>query len=457
MADHRHPRPESSEARRPIARHLLIVLAACLLVTISLGPRAAGSAELSGSPAPGTTPVPTAGASPDTALTLSPAPADPGSAATASEGPPDDDDVDEEYAEEDEFGLAEIYPSCVNRDRRAEAQVNSSGWDTTRGGLVWTLERDGVEIIREPFESFDGEYMGPHHLDDLEVGRYTLLVITAIGGQLVDWMDFEILECVTAAGGCRGVTFTNPPGNPALDITYGAGEDDESDDEPFDDRRTFTLPAGQSRTVSTQRRIVGWEASRVFPKTQRKSFGGEEYDLGVSQHCGETMTRATIRCAAGARATVDFRFSPPRDLPVQFKLLDFHEPVASGPVGSDRHLRLTLPSSDGLYSLRAYTADAVLPYDLMYFEVEPCLRVQPICRGLILTNPHEYATYTVRYFVDDGPHTTIKIGAGRTKQITVPEGSAVTWTRPHGSEVDGWPEFLVSEPEGGTSSPRSRC
>ena len=262
MADHRPPpRPESSKARRPIARQWLIVLAACLLVAISLGPRAADSTELSGSPAPGTTPVPTAGAFPDTALTLAPAPADPGSAATASEGPPDDDDIDEEHAEEDEFGLAEIYPSCVNRDRRAEAQVNSSGWDTTRGRLVWTLERDGVEIIREPFESFDGEYMGPHHLDDLEVGRYTLLVITAIGGQLVDWMDFEILECVTAVGGCRGVTFTNPPGNPALDITYGAGEDDESDDEPFDDRRTFTLPAGQSRTVSTQRRIVGWEAS----------------------------------------------------------------------------------------------------------------------------------------------------------------------------------------------------
>ena len=427
-----------------------------MLAAISLGPLAAERTEQSRSPALTSAVTPTADdASPDTALALSPAPADPGSGAPASEKPLDDDDIDEE--DEDEVGLADIYPSCVTVDRRAEAQVNSNAWDTAHGALVWTLERNGTEIIREPFESYEGEYLGPHHLDDLEVGRYTLLVITAVGGQLIDWIDFEILDCVTAVSGCRSVTFTNPPGNPALDITYGAGEDDESDDEPFDDRRTFTLPAGESRAVSTQRRVVGWEASRVFPKGQRRSFGGEEYDLGVPKHCGETMTRATIRCAAGARATVDFRFSPPRDVPVQFKLLDFHELVASGTVGADRHLRLELRSSDGLYSLRAYTADAVLPYDLMYFEVEPCLRVQPTCSGLALTNPHEYATYIVRYRVDDGRHKTIKIGAGRTKRITVPEGSAVAWTRPQGSEVDGWPEFLMSTAEGGTARPLSRC
>jgi len=142
---------------------------------------------------------------------------------------------------------------------------------------------------------------------------------------------------------------------------------------------------------------------------------------------------------------------------VQFKFLDFHEPVASGTVGADRQLRLELPSSYGLYSLRAYTADAVLPYDLMYFEVEPCLRVRPTCRGLTLTNPHEYATYTVRYRVDDGRDKTIKIGAGKTKQITVPEGSAVTWTLQHGSHVEGWPEFLVGAAESGNASPLSRC
>ena len=453
MADRRLPRSESSKARRPTARHWPAFLAVGLVLALSLGSVAA--LTVSGSPGPGGAVQPSVGRSPDVALTLSPSPAEPRSA--ASPHPVDDDEIDDEDAEEDEFGLAGIDPSCVSSDRRAEAQVNSYGWDTSRGALVWTLEHDGVEVIREPFESFDGDYVGPHHLDDLEVGRYTLLVMTAVGGQLVDWIDFEILSCVTAVSGCRTVTFTNPLGNPALDLTYGAGEDDESDDEPFDDRRTFTLPAGQSRTVSTQRRVVGWEASRVFLKGHQRSFGGEEYDLGVSQHCGETMTRATIRCSADARATVDFSFSPPRGLPVQFKLLDFHEPVASGTVGADRQLRLELPSSYGLYSLRAYTADAVLPYDLMYFEVEPCLRVRPTCRGLTLTNPHEYATYTVRYRVDDGRDKTIKIGAGKTKRITVPEGSAVTWTLQHGSHVEGWPEFLVGAAESGNASPLSRC
>ena len=455
MADHRPSRPEATGAPRHRGRRpWLIVLAACLLVAVSLGPIFATPTKPSGS-APVSTAGSTADALPATTLTLSPAPARPGSRASPTDEPPGDE-IDEEYTE-DEFGLAEIYPSCVTRDRLAEAQVNSNEWTPPPGGLVWTLERDGMEVAREPFELYDGEYMGPHHLDDLDVGRYTLLVLTAVGGQLVDWIDFEILECVTAVSGCRSVTFTNPPGNPALDIAYGAGEDDESDDEPFDDKRTFTLPAGQSRTVSTQRRVVGWEASRVFLKGQRRSFGGEEYGEGVAQHCGETMTRANIRCSAGAGATVDFRFSPPRDLPAQFKLLDFHELVASGAVGADRHLRLELRSSDGLYSLRAYTADAVLPYDLMYFEVEPCLRVRPTCKGLTMANPHEYATYVVRYRVDGGADKTIKIRPGRTKRIAVPEGSAVTWSRPRGSEVEGWPEFVMSTPEGGTVSPLSRC
>jgi len=64
MADHRPPRLESSEARRPLARHWLSFLAAGLLVTISLGPMAADSPELSGSQAPGATVISTADASP---------------------------------------------------------------------------------------------------------------------------------------------------------------------------------------------------------------------------------------------------------------------------------------------------------------------------------------------------------------------------------------------------------
>ena len=87
---------------------------------------------------------------------------------------------------------------------------------------------------------------------------------------------------------------------------------------------------------------------------------------------------------ADARATVDRSFSPPRGLPVQFKLLDFHEPVASGTVGADRQLPLELPEQ-----LRALLAPrlhrgrrtAVRP-DVRRSGAVP--RVRPTCRGLTL-------------------------------------------------------------------------
>lgn len=431
-------------------RHWVALLAVGLLLATLLVPVA--GAERQG-PRAASTSSPVDGPSveaPTSPLTLSPRPADPASAEGLAEA---DEDFGEGY--DDEVGLVSVDTSCASRYRGAEAQVNSNEWDTSRGALVWTLERDGREIHREPFESFDGEYTGPHHLDDLESGRYTLLVLTAVGGQIIDWIDFEILECVSAVGGCRSVTFTNPAANPTLRVTYGAGDDDGSDDEPVDDRTSVTVPPGESRTVSTQRRIVGWEAWRVLPEQRRKSFGGEEWDLGVSQHCGDTMTRAAIRCASGARATADFWVRPPRDLPAQFKVIDFHELIDSGSVGSDRHLRLRLRPSD-LYSLRVYTKDAVLPYDLMYFAIEPCLRVQPTCDGVTLTNPHEYATYAVRYRIDDGREKTIKVGSGKTKPVRVPDGSVMTWTRPVGA-IEDWPEFVTGESDGGTAEPLSRC
>jgi hypothetical protein len=443
MTDHRY-HPELSGTRRRRARRGLSLVTVCAaLVAVVLLPKVEAPKERLSPPVAATTVTPAPHGSSEDILTLRSSP----------DGPPDDSSEEDDY--EDETGIADVYADCVTPDRLAEVQVNSGGWDTSEGDLIWTLELDGIEIFREPFAYSDGDYEGPHHLQDLRPGRYGLLVLTVDSGHLVDWIDFEVIECVTAEEGCRSVTFTNPPGNPALDVTYGQGEDDESDDEPYDDKRSFTLARGETRTVSTERRVVGWEAWGAGGAVLR-SFGGEDYQLGVSQHCGPTMTRANIRCDSGSRALVDFWFNPPRDQRAQFKIIDFHEVVATGTVADDHHLRVRLRAGD-LYSLRAYTAEAVLPYDLVYFGVDPCLRVRPTCRGLMLTNPHEYADYRVRYSVDNGRDRSLNVRAGKTKRIRVAPESKVTWRLDHDSSVEGWPEWSGSSDDGGTVTLPSRC
>ncbi|HEY5788486.1 MAG TPA: hypothetical protein VIT65_27315 [Microlunatus sp.] len=352
-------------------------------------------------------------------------------------------DEDDEDAEEGPYEDLNWITGCATEGGTgAEVQV-STGLEAADGtAFEWTLRLDGTVIIRETFTyNEEDDETGPHHLAGLAPGSYRL-TITPVG-QTKDavTVDFEVLRCVSAVGGCRTITFTNPAANPALRFKYQTGNDDGSDDEDVDDSGVIMVPPGESRTVASLRRVAGYGATRVFRSGQPRSFGGEDYEIDVDQHCGATMTRGAVDCAPNSKsnAKVEAWLAPPQGHPARFKLIDFHEPIDSGQVGDDDHLKLWL--SPSYYNFRAYTSEAQLPYDRVDFPVLTCLQAPSTCQGLTFGNPESsWSTVDVRYRVDDGPQESISIKAGRSRQLLLPSGASVTWrATPRDLEIPaGW-------------------
>lgn len=344
--------------------------------------------------------------------------------------------------DEDEYSTVDVL-TCSTDGGGTEVQLNGVDGGSDGERYEWTLSRDGTVIRRDAFTYIDNDEdwdPGPAHLDGLTPGVYRLSYFRAGETVAVDQQDFEVLRCVTAISGCQNMTFTNPPENPALVIRYGAGEDDGSDDPVVADGGTITLAPGETRTVSTLREVAGWAASRWFSEDQPSSFGGEEWQFEVEQHCGDTMTRGRIACAPNRQSNgqVDLWFAPPEGRPVRYKVFDFHTVVDSGTVGGDRHLELRLPPS--YYDLHVFTDRAELPYDRVFIEVPPCLRVTSTCQGLSLRTQTYWDTYDVSYRVDGGPAQKIRVRDDKAKQLSLPAGSVVTWhaaTR-HTETPEGW-------------------
>ena len=323
-----------------------------------------------------------------------------------------------------------VMPTCAAQNGPAEAEVNTSLYSFDGREFEWILEFDGQVIARETFVWTD-DGAGPHYFPDLSPGRYNLSITLLDEARVVAAAEFEVLQCVTTQVDCRTVTFINPASNPALTIKYGGGMDvSEGDDEAVDDARKINVPSGESRTVDTLRDSFGWSATRVFDARQRASFGGEDYQVAVPQHCGETMTRGVVGCASARGAIVDLWFSPPAGRRATFKIIDFHEVIRSGSASAGGRLRITLPI--GFYTLRVYTSAAVLPYERVDFEVVPCLRTHVTCTWVTFTNPSMYSPYTVRYSFGSGRDRSIRLGEKKSKKVHT-SSTSVHWKATPGS------------------------
>jgi hypothetical protein len=212
------------------------------------------------------------------------------------------------------------------------------------------------------------------------------------------------------------------------------------------------VPSGESRTVGTLRDSFGWSATRVFDARQRPSFGGEDSQVSVPQHCGDAMTRGLVGCASARQAVVDLWVSPPAGRPATFKIIDFHEVIRSGSASAGGHIRTRLPA--GFYTLRVYTSAAVLPYERVDFGVVPCLRTRVTCTGVTFTNPSMDFAYTVKYSFGSGPETSIKVGGKKSK--TVPTSStSVQWKAT--PEWNDLPELWTIDAGKGTARLPSNC
>jgi hypothetical protein len=333
--------------------------------------------------------------------------------------------------------LVVLVMNCAGQNRPASAQVTTVLDGFEGRTFEWTLEHDGQVVTRETFVWTEEGEVGPHILEDLFPGRYSLKITLLDEAKVVAAAEFEILQCVTTQVGCRTVTFFNPSGNPALTVKYGGGlSASEGNDEAVDDRRKVDVPSGESRTVGTLRDSFGWSAARRFGSQKSVAFGEEAYDVAVPQHCGDTMTRGVVGCASTRSGVVDLRFNPPGGRRATFKITEAYEFVRSGSVRAGNHLRLTLPI--GFYTLRAYTSAAVLPYERVHFEVVPCVRTRIACSGVTFTNPFFHLAYTVRYRVGSEPAMSVRLGWKKSKKVHA-SSTSVHWKAT--PELDDLPEL----------------
>lgn len=301
---------------------------------------------------------------------------------------------------------------CVSRattDVRASADVDSLGGRR----LDWVLR--GPDLVGSgivPWFSEDEEY-GP--LDfTLAPGRYRLTISRVDRDQVVVDRAFDVLRCVTAKASCRAVTFRNPAGNRPVRIEH-RGDDYLVDRNP---KGALTLPAGRSARVRSYSPVLQWEASGPGGDFAGSGTEGGGSEMVVSQHCGPTRTRGVVSCAIGRRGLVRAWLHPPDDRRLRYRVDDFYEPVRSGRVGRDRHLRLRLKPGQS-YSFFSYRVGAAQPYDRAEpFEVVRCVTAKARPQEVRFRNP-TYSTVRIAYrVVGSVQNTVIRLKAD--KSVTVP-------------------------------------
>ena len=262
----------------------------------------------------------------------------------------------------------------------------------------------------------------------LAPGGYRLTVTLAAQARAVVDAEFEILGCVTAEAGCHSVTFTNPPGNPAVRVRYGPAQGEDWPDQDSGEHGEAILQPGESRAVQILYFEIAWRANAAA--TDRdvvKSEAGAHYSEVPDQHCGPTMTRAVVRCAGARRGTVDAWLFPPSERGVRYRVVDdnFGKPVDRGRrVGPDGRAHSELPV--GGYIFRSYTSDETLPYDQASFQVPPCVTAVRKCRAVKFLNSSDHTvevSYRRRGTAGNG---TARIGSGKTKMVPVSSGT-LTW------------------------------
>ena len=294
------------------------------------------------------------------------------------------------------------------------------------GRLVWIDDEDGDD----PYYDALGFTLDP--------GHYRVVVTLDEESQVVVDADFDVVECVTVESGCHTVTFTNPAGNPAVLVRYSAAQtEDWPDQDPAEPREAIIQP-GESRAVEIFWFEISWDAYAPAddPGDQWPNAGGHYSELPV-QHCGPTMTRGEVGCAASPQGSVDASLSPPGDRGVRYRIVDdLGRPVhRAGPVGSDGRVHTDLPI--GAYLFRSYTSDDTLPYDQAWFSVPPCVTAVQTCQGIKFANPSDH-TVRVSYQregVAEG--ASVRIGAGKAKTVEVASGT-VSWSAAPYQTDDLW-------------------
>ena len=233
-------------------------------------------------------------------------------------------------------------------------------------------------------------------------------------------MPVLVLECVQATATCRGVTFTNPAGNPAVELDYGPADDGDEGDGGF-----FTLGPGKSRAVRTDSLTVVWSAYGMTEQTQ--SSAGEALSVTVPQACtppdpvpgdNSLTTYGLAGCAAAspAGARLELGFDRLKDIAVRFEVRNAADVVVlHGDAFNQDEAVGGLPAS-GSYRYRSYLNGSSTAYEDVAFTVLDCVRVKRTCSSVTFTNPNP-GRVEIDYATKAGKHDRqVSLAGGAAKK-----------------------------------------
>lgn len=420
------PRPTPRPARRGVLAVALLSLVAALgpvpasaTPTPVPSPRATAAADPTPSATVAADPTPTS--TPSATATVDPTPT-PTPSATSTPDPtvtadsaaaPEVSALLLQAADDSRLSRAAAGAAALV-DPRYEVVVLSTCATAEEPGLVNIAvapRQDDVELALTFALSLDGRVLADGPLDlDSELGadvdlldpeRYVLTTYVDGATEPSTEADVHVARCLAPTAACTGVTFTNPPDNPAVGVVFGPAGADEED---AVDGLVFLAP-GASRTIRVAYPELAWAAFSGGGLTDEEDDQDEDEDedepvalagdgvLDLPRDCaGERLTTGQVGCVDGAGLAdleLDVASGPARSFGYEVVDADGRV-VAEDRVDPDGNASTTVSErlpGRGRYTYALYLEDAQLPYEGFDLTVLGCLDVDVTCEAVVLTNP----------------------------------------------------------------------
>jgi len=343
------------------------------------------------------------------------------------------------------------FPACTTAGGSATllAAIHSSKSRTLR----WVVSNDGA-VSKTGLVKVKGRKSAAKatefSVSGLPAGAYRLDFRKSGSSKVSVRVPVLVLECARATATCRGVAFTNPAGNPAVQLDYGPADEADVGDGGF-----FTLGPGQTRAVRTDSPVVVWSAYGMSRRTQ--SSAGAALSVTVPQDCtpaapvpgdNSLVSYGLAGClekgTGGAR--LELGFDRLKDIAVRFEVRNAADAVVlHGDAGAQVEAVGYLPAS-GPYRYRTYLNGSATAYEDVPFTVLDCVSVKRTCSTVTFSNPNP-VRLVIDYATRTGKHSRTMALPGEAAKKVRWKYANLSWSAyPAGApdEVDGPGPHLVS-------------
>lgn len=314
-------------------------------------------------------------------------------------------------------GSATLRAAVQSKKTRTVRWVLTNGGTVTKTGKLKVKGRKSKTKVTE--FSVAGLPIGAYRLDFRKSGSSKISVRLPV----------LVLGCVQATATCKGVTFTNPAGNLAVDLDYGpaAANDDDDDEADEGDGGYFDLGPGEARAVRTDLLTVVWSALGLTSQTQ--SSAGDALSLAIPQGCvppapvpGDNSLNSSGFADCLRAGTIGARFELGFErltgIEVRFEVRNATGiQVLHGDAGTQNQAVGALARA-GTYSYLSYLNGIDTAYEDVRFTVLDCVKVLRTCSSVTFTNPNA-AGVEIDYSTKAGKHDrSLRLAGGAAKTVT---------------------------------------